>query len=141
MKNGWNKGLKLFLVLLIFGLAFVFLINTKEHSGLADITDSPFQITTLKDKRLVARDMKAIFPKYYVVYFNSDDTYLIHGFNYYETESQYRLEFNRLLGDIIDYNPNNNMIRYIYTKGIGSYEDVLNELSLIVQSNNLQIYK
>ena len=141
MKEGFSKIVKLVLVLVVFITIFVFLINIKKQSGLADIVDNSFKETTVRGKKLVAQDMDAIYPKFYVVYFDNDNTFIIHCFNYYETESQYRLEFNRLIDDIVDYNQNNNMIRYVYSSGIGSYDEVLNELSLIIDSSNLKIYE
>lgn len=135
----FNKILYLFIVIIIFGFAFVVLVNKQQNSTLADI-NSVFKIKTEYNKRLVAQDMDTIYSKYYVVYFY-DNMYELHSFNYYETVSQFDLEFNRLLDNIVDYNRKENMIRCYDLKGIGNYQYVKDNLTTIVGVNNLKIYE
>ena len=87
----------------------------------------------------MARDSSAIYPKYYVVYVSGNE-YTAYVYNYYDTVSQYTLEFNRLLDKIVDYNEKDKMIRYLYDRGYGTYNEVLNNLEMLVDSSNLKIY-
>ena len=98
-----------------------------------------FSIKSEYGKTIVARDTSAIYPKYYVVY-TEEEEYSIYVYNYYETSSQYELEYNRLVNDIVDYNAKDKMIRYLYDRGYGTYNEVLNNLSMIVDCDNLRIY-
>ena len=136
--NNSTKYLCLLLVIVVFVGAFVLLIN-KQNDYMNDIAEGGFNVKPEVGKVIVARDMNAIYPKYYVVYTNEDD-YSIYVYNYYETVSQYELEYNRLINDIVDYNEKDKMIRYIYDRGYGTYNEVLNNLSMIVNCNNLRIY-
>jgi hypothetical protein len=115
------------------------LIDKKNNDYMNDIHDGGFNVSPEVGKVIVARDMDAIYPKYYVVY-TDDDSYSIYVYNYYETVSQYELEFNRLIDDIVDYNEKDRMIRYLYDRGYGTYNEVLNNLSMLVNSTNLKIY-
>ncbi len=139
-KDASMKYLCLFIVVIAFTFAFVLLID-KQRNGdyMNDITDGGFSVKPEYGKVIVARDMNAIYPKYYVVYTNSND-YSIYVYNYYETVSQYELEYNRLIDSIVDYNEKDKMIRYIYDRGYGTYNEVLNNLSVLVDSTNLKIY-
>ena len=137
--SNFNKVLYLFIVVIVFGFAFVVLVNKQHNSSLADINGS-FNVRTEYNKRLVAQDMNTIYPKYYVAYFY-DGMYEIHSFNYYNTVSQYDLEFNRLLSDIVDYNRKESMIRTYDLKGVGTYEYVKENFESIVGVNNLKIYE
>ena len=140
--NDNDKSMKFlctFIVVIAFTLAFALLINKQEKNNLADVGNNKFSITPERGKVIVAKDMAMIYPKYYVVYFDND-MYSIYAFNYYETISQYNLEFNRLIDSIVDYNKNEKMIRVLHSRGYGSYDDVLEELSVLVNSNELKIY-
>lgn len=136
--NNSTKYLCLLLVIVVFVAAFTLLIN-KQNNYMNDINEGGFNITPEVGKVIVARDMNAIYPKYYVVYTNEND-YSIYVYNYYETVSQYELEYNRLIDSIVDYNEKDKMIRYIYDRGYGTYNEVLNNLSMLVDSTNLKIY-
>ena len=128
-------------ICILFIFAFIILIDKQEEEKLGDIRSGYFNITSIPNKRMVARDMEAIYPRYYVVYFdNNDYSYIIHSFNYYETESQYELEFNRLKDKIAYYNKDELMIRYVYKKGFANYNEMLEDLKDITGSNNLEIY-
>lgn len=137
--NG-TKFLCLFIVIVVFTFAFVFLINKqKQDVYYASMTNTNFNVKPQEGKTIVAKDLRAIYPKYYVVYVN-DDEFSIYVFNYYETVSQYNLEFNRLIDKIVDYNAKDKMIRYLHSRGYGTYNEVLNNLSTLVESDNLLIY-
>lgn len=133
-----SRYLYLLLVLVLFFAAFILLID-RQTNYMNDITDGGFNVKPEVGKVIVARDMNAIYPKYYVVYTNADN-YSIYVYNYYETISQYELEYNRLAETIVDYNEKDKMIRYIYDRGYGTYNEVLNNLSMLVDSDNLKIY-
>ena len=91
---------------------------------------------------MVIKDYSSSFSKYYVVYFdNTDDTYIIHGFNYYENKDQFDWEFNRLNNSIVDYDYNNFSIRYVASKGRGDYNYVYNNINIILDNNNLFVYE
>ncbi len=84
--------------------------------------------------------MNAIYPKYYVIYFDTtDNTYITHVFNYYQTDSQYEMGYNSQLESVIDYNYEDYMIRCSYNSGSGTYSDVLDELSFIIGTTNYKI--
>jgi hypothetical protein len=130
----------MFVVVITFTLAFALLINKqKGDSYLNDMKENNIGVTPEVGKTIVAKDMEAIYPKYYVVYINGD-SYSIYVYNYYETISQYNLEYNRLIDSIVDYNAKDKMIRYIHSSGFGTYDEVLNNLSTLVESNDLRIY-
>ena len=137
--NG-SKFLCLFIVVVAFTLAFVLLIN-KQQSDVyyANTKGNGFSVKPQYGKTIVAKDLNAIYPKYYVVYIN-DDEYSLYVYNYYDTTSQYNLEYNRLINKIVDYNAKEKMIRYLHSKGYGTYVDVLDSLSTLVESDNLLIY-
>ena len=138
-KDNSTKYLCLFIVIIAFTFAFMLLINKQNGLYMNDMNDGGFDVSPEYGKVIVARDMDAIYPKYYVVYTNSD-SYSIYVYNYYETVSQYELEYNRLIDRIVDYNAKDNMIRYIYDRGYGTYDEVLNNLSMLVGASNLKIY-
>ena len=139
-KDNSTKYLCLFIVVVAFSLAFALLINKQQNgSYMNDTADSGFNVKPQVGKVIVARDMNAIYPKYFVVYTEGGD-YSIYVYNYYETTSQYELEYNRLIDQIVDYNAKDKMIRYIFDRGHGTYNEVLNNLSMIVNSDNLRIY-
>ena len=138
-KDNSMKYLCLFIVVIAFTFAFMLLINKQNNSYMNDINDGGFNITPEVGERIVARDMNAIYPRYFVVY-TDEDTYSIYVYNYYDTISQYDLEFNRLIDKIVDYNEKDKMKRYLYDRGYGTYNEVLANLSMLVDSNNLKIY-
>ena len=134
------KYLGLFIVVVAFTFAFVLLINKQQRDTyMNNLNESGFNVKPQVGKVIVARDMNAIYPKYYVVYTNDGD-YSIYVYNYYETVSQYELEYNRLINDIVDYNAKDKMIRYLHGRGYGTYNEVLNSLSQLVDCDNLKIY-
>ena len=139
-KEQSTKFLCMFIVVIAFTLAFVLLIN-KQHgdSYLNDLRKNSINIRPEVGKTIVAKDMKAIYPKYYVAYIN-DDSYSIYVFNYYETISQYNLEFARLKDVIVDYNAKDKMIRYLDSRGYGTYNEVLSNLSILVGCDDLLVY-
>ena len=139
-KDNTMKYLSLFIVIVVFSFSFALLINKQQQdSYMNNLSDSGFNIVPQVGKVIVARDMDAIYPKYYVVY-TSEDNYSIYVYNYYETTSQYELEYNRLINDIVDYNAKDKMIRYLYGRGYGTYNEVLSNLSVLVDCDNLRIY-
>ena len=85
-----TKYLCLFVVVIAFTFAFMLLINKQNNSYMNDIHDGGFNVLPQEGEVIVARDMEAIYPKYYVVY-TSEDNYTIYVYNYYETISQYEL--------------------------------------------------
>ena len=139
-KENRTKLLLLMVVVVAFTLAFVLLIKKQfDNTYLNDVVGSKLNVTPEIGKTIVAKDTGSIYPKYYVVNIN-EDYYTIYVYNYYETASQYELEFNRLIDSIVDYNAKDNMIRYIHSRGYGTYYEILNNLSTLVESNNLKIY-
>ncbi len=138
-KDYSTRYLCMFIVVIAFTFAFMLLIDKQNNNYMNDIHDGGFSVTPEVGKVIVARDMDAIYPKYYVVY-TTDDSYSIYVYNYYETVSQYELEYNRLIDSIVDYNEKDRMIRYLYDRGYGTYNEVLNNLSMLVNSSNLKIY-
>lgn len=138
-KNG-TKLLCLFVVIIAFTFAFMLLINKQQEDVYyANMKNNTFSVKPEYGKTIVAKDLKAIYPKYYVVYV-TDDEFSLYVFNYYETTSQYNLEFNRLINKIVDYNAKDKMIRYLHSKGYGTYDEILSNLSTLVESDNLLIY-
>ena len=135
-----KKIITVLLSIIIFIISFILLIN-KNTSNQGDIKETSFNITPEYKERIVLEDMDSIYKRYFVIYLdNTDNTYIVHSFNYYNTQSQYELEFHRLKEKILDYNINEYYIRYIYNEGIGSYSDVLNNLENITNSRNIKIY-
>ena len=134
-----TKYLYLFIVIVVFSFAFGLLINKQNDNYLNDLKENNLGVTPELGKVIVARDMNAIYPKYYVIY-TDDNEYSIYVYNYYETSSQYELEYNRLKNEIVDYNVRDKMIRYLYDRGYGTYNEVINNLPMIVDSDNLRIY-
>ena len=139
-KDNSTKYLCLFIVIVAFAFAFALLIDKQKNgSYMNDLSEGGFSVKPEVGKIIVARDMDAIYPKYFVVY-TEEDSYSIYVYNYYETTSQYELEYNRLIDQIVDYNAKDKMIRYIYDRGYGTYNEVLNNLSMMVNCKNLRIY-
>ncbi len=139
-KDDSMKYLLLFIVVISFTFAFVLLIDKQKNSNyMNDITDGGFNVKPEYGKVIVARDMNAIYPKFFVAYTNGD-SYSIYVYNYYETISQYELEYNRLLNSVVDYNEKDKMIRYLLDRGYGTYNEVLSNLAVLVDCNNLKIY-
>lgn len=137
-----KKIISLLAVFIVFVGAFVLLINKNKEENLADIGEQiPFNVQTIKGKQLVARDMNSSYPKFYVVYFGFDDEFDIHVYNFYNSFAEYHSEFNALMDNVLDYNAKEKMIRILYTKGVGEYEKVKNNLGEIVESDNLRIYE
>ena len=135
-----KKIITTILSIIIFIIAFILLIN-KNTSNQGDIKETSFNITPEYQKRIVLEDMDSIYKRYFVIYLdNTDNTYIVHSFNYYNTQSQYELEFHRLKEKILDYNINEYYIRYVYSDGFGSYNDVLNNLENITDSRNIKVY-
>ena len=145
MKNKNNdksvKYLSVFIVVIAFALAFGLLINHQQNNNLnlADASNNNFTVMPEEGKVIVAKDLEAIYPKYYVIYFD-DDMYSVYVYNYYETVSQYNLEFNRLIDKIVDYNKNKKMIRYLLGRSYGTYDEVIGNLSIILECDNLKVY-
>ena len=140
IQNNGTRFLCLFVVIVAFTMAFVLLINKqKEDVYYANMKGTGFSIKPEEGKTIVAKDLNAIYPKYFVIYVN-DDEFSLYVFNYYETASQYNLEFNRLIDKIVDYNEKDKMIRYLHSRGYGTYDEVLKNLQTIVESDNLLIY-
>ena len=139
-QSSGTKFLSLFIVVVAFTMAFVLLINKQRQDVYyANANGNSFNIKPEYGKTIVAKDLNAIYPKYFVVYIN-DDEFSLYVYNYYETVSQYNLEFNRLIDKIVDYNAKDKMIRYLHSRGYGSYTEVLSNLSTLVESDNLLIY-
>ncbi len=138
--GGRNKFLSLLIVVVCFAIAFVILIKAQQQDAYYNkVKGDSFNIKPEYGKTLVAKDTGTIYPKYYVVYF-SEDEYSIYVYNYYETVSQYELEFNRLIDSVVDYNSKDKMIRYLHSRGYGTYQSVIDNLTYIVDSENLIIY-
>lgn len=139
--NTFNKVVCLFIVVITFSFLFVVLIRKQQGNNLGDLlVSSKLQEKTIYGKEILARDMDAIYPKYYVVY-TMNNTYVVQSINYYETESQFNLEFSRLLNSIADYNRKEKMIRYDVSRGEASYDELKNNLSFYVGAPNLVIYE
>ena len=137
----YNKSMRIGIIIL-FVFAFIILIDKQRDNEeiLGDIADSGY-FRSIPSKQIAVRDLSAIYPRYYVFYFdNTDNTYIVHSFNYYQTDSQYELELYNHLKYVVDYNYEYYMIRYVYGKGQGNYNDMFEEISSIIDSNNYQIY-
>ena len=142
MKTKKSKFPLILGVIILFVFAFIILIDKQNERNMGDVYSSVFGVTPIANERIVARDLNSIYPKYYVVYCdNTDDSYIIHSFNYYQNKEQYELEFSRLYKDIVDYDYENNMIRYVYSSGYDSYNELLNNLGIIVSTDNIEIYQ
>ena len=112
-----KKIITTILSIIIFIIAFILLIN-KNTSNQGDIKETSFNITPEYQKRIVLEDMDSIYKRYFVIYLdNTDNTYIVHSFNYYNTQSQYELDFHRLKETIVDYNINEYYIRNFYKEG------------------------
>ena len=135
-----SKVLYLLIVIVVFVTAFVVPIKTQNDSTYYfNVRDNEFSSKAEYGSTIVAKDTESFYPKYYVVYINGED-YSIYVYNYYDTLSQYQLEFDRLLDGIVDYNEKDKMIRYLHSKGTGTYDELLNDLPLIVECDNLKFY-
>ncbi len=88
VKDNSTKYLCLFIVVIAFTFAFMLLINKQNSSYMNDINDGGFNIKPVEGEVIVARDMDAIYPKYYVAY-TAEDNFTIYVYNYYDTVSQY----------------------------------------------------
>ena len=143
MKNkkiDYSKRIRIGIIIL-FIFAFIILIDKQQDNNLGDINDNYLQYKSIAEKQIVVRDLNAIYPKYFVFYLdNTDNTYIVHSFNYYQTDSQYELEFNNHIKYIVDYNYSEYMIRYVYDKGYGNYDYLISEISRIIDSDNYKIY-
>lgn len=140
MKKDKNRVLQIVGICILFVFAFLLLIDKQRKDNLGDIADTSFGVATIKGQRLVVRDLDSIYPHYLVVYFDNSNNYVIHSFNFYQTESQYDLEYHRLLNHIIDYDRSEYMIRYTYQKGVGSYDYVFNNIENVTGIKNLKRY-
>ncbi len=128
-------------VFIVFVLVFVILINKQKTDSFGDIASQDFNVKTVFNKQLVARDTSSIYPRYFVFYFNKlDGSYIVHSYNYYDTESQYELEFNRHLPKIVDYDYNKYMIRYVYDEGYGNFDEVYSNIQSILDVREVEIY-
>lgn len=130
-------------IIILFVFAFIILIDKqqKNENILADMVDNEFYLRTIPSKQIVVRDLDVIYPRYYVFYIdNTDNTYIAHSFNYYQTDSQYELEFSIHRKYIVDYNYSDYMIRYICDSGKGDYEDIMERLPFIIDTFNYKIY-
>ena len=58
-------------IIILFMFAFIILIGKQQEREniLADIVDNEFYLRTIPSKQLVVKDLDAIYPRYYVVYF------------------------------------------------------------------------
>lgn len=133
-----SKFVSLLIVVVAFAIAFVLLIKSQQNNYYYNVSNN-FNIKTEYGKTIVAKDTQANYPKYYVVYLSGGE-YSIYVYNYYETESQYDLEFNRLIDKIVDYNVNKKMIRYLHDKGYGTYDEVYNNLTSLLETERIEIY-
>ena len=134
----FNKVLYLFIVVIGFSFVFVLLINKQQNASLGDVTRSYFKERTIENIQIVARDKDTIYPKYYMALF-MDDEYVIHEVNFYETESQFNLEFSRETYRILDYDRSKKMIRKELKVGRGLYSEILNDFASVVGVDNLEI--
>lgn len=136
----FNKVLYLSIIIIVFGFAFWLLIrNQYNESKNGDISNN-FAYHTIAGKQIVAQDLDSIYSKYYVAFIYQNG-YIVHAFNYYNTASQYELEFNRLIDLIVDYNAKNNMIRSFYTKGTDDYNYVKDNFKSIIGKDNIKVYE
>ena len=135
-----NKFLYLLIVIVMYTVAIIVLINRQSRDVYyLNMTENNFSVSPKVGETIVARDKDSIYPKYYVVYVNNNE-YSIYVFNYYDTTSQYNLEFNRLIDKIVDYNSKDKMIRYLHSRGYGTYEEVYENLPALVESSSLLLY-
>ena len=140
-EKNYNLSIRIGIIIL-FIYAFIILISKQQGvNTLADIVDANFNIKSIPSKQIVVRDLNAIYPKYFVFYIdNTDNTYLVHTFNYYQTDSQYELEFNKFLKNIVDYDYSEYMIRYVFGSGTANYNELIEQISFIIDSDNYKIY-
>lgn len=139
--NNLFKIVGLVVMVILFVMAFILLIN-KHTANLGDVIDVPFSYETIKGKVLVVKDQDAIYPRFFVVFFDeANEHYIIHNFNYYETESQFDLDYHRYLNSVIDYNMNKNILRIKYYDGIGSYSYVKDNINRILELENVYVYE
>lgn len=140
-RRTFRKIVCLLAVIIVFSLAFVLLIK-KQYGDkrLGDVASNGFEVKTIYGKQIVAQDLDAIYPKYYVAYIY-DGGYVIHTFNYYNTNSQYELEFNRLLDSIVDYNAKENMIRCFHSSGYSPYDFVKENFGDLINNPNIVIFE
>ena len=134
----FNKILYLFIVVIGFTFAFALLVNKQQNNKLADVSSEYFHETTIVGKQIVAKDVDTFYPKYYMALFMGND-YVVQEINFYETESQFKLDFSRKTYQIIDYDKSKKMIRNEIKIGRGIYTDVLNDFASIVGAENIVI--
>lgn len=134
----FNKILYLFIVVIGFTFAFSLLINKHQESSLADVYNEYFHESTIVGKQIVAKDVDCFYPKYYIALFMGMD-YVVQEINYYETESQFKLDFSRNTYRIIDYDKSKKMIHNEITVGRGIYTEVLNDFASIVGAEKIVI--
>lgn len=137
----YSKSMRIGIIIL-FIFAFIILVDKQQNKEeiLGDILDNS-SFRTIPSKQIAVRDLSAIYPRYYVFYFDTtDNTFIVHSFNYYQTDSQYELEFSNHLKYIVDYDYSDYMIRYVYKNGVGNYADMFEEISSIIDSDNYQVY-
>ena len=94
-------------IVILFVFAFIILISKQQENNkvLADIVDNEFYLHTMPFERIVVKDLEASYPRYYVFYYDkTDNTYIVHSFNYYQTDSQYEMEYYNHFKYVIDYN-------------------------------------
>ena len=138
--NTFNKILYTLIVIVAFSLCFALLIKNQDKKALADINNSNLNVMTIPGRQIVAQDSESIYPRYFVAYFDNDNNYIIYCYNYYNTVSQYELEFARDINSIVDYDKSINMIRTIYLKGHGTYNNVKTNFGSIIGVNNILVY-
>ena len=133
----FNKILYLFIVVVGFSFAFALLINKQQQNNLADVNNSKYNEKTIYGKQVVARDMDSIYPKYYIALF-MDNSYVIQSIDFYDTNSQYELDFSREKYSIIDYDKSQKMIRYEIKRGKASYEELRDNFAAIIGVDNIE---
>lgn len=134
----FNKVLYLFIIVISFSFAFVMLIKKQQNDNLGDVDLAYLTEKTVYNKQIVVQDLDSIYPRYFVLYFSGDE-FVTHSYNYYNTESQYDLEFSRYIKQMVDYNRKEYMIRYIYNNGYGIYDNVKQDVSNILNLSNIKI--
>ena len=141
-EKDYSKSMRIgFIILFIF--AFIILVDKQRENEetLGDILDNGDYFRSVPYKKIVVRDMEAIYPRYYVFFLdNTDNTYVVHSFNYYQTDSQYELELNNHLKYVVDYDYSDYMVRYVFSKGEGKYNELFEEIGSIIDSDNYRIY-
>lgn len=134
--SGKSLGLVICSVIAFTGAFMILLIKQRDdlENILADVNRSALSLSmvTEKGKQIVVKDNYATFNKYYVVYYGADNNYIIHVHNFYDSKEQYKQEFNNYSKKIVDYNEKDLMIRYSYGKGQLSYDDMMSNLSSIL---------